>query len=314
MKEYKRLLDEFIEEERLKGKKTEASALKYRINRLIKYLRENDIEFNELRVKEAQGYQGWLIETGRKDGDKYTAGSIINFIKKAVVFYDFLKKKGLVYANPFKDIKKIRVPKKVPRNILKEKEMNIFLEALSCFDKEPGVKNRIRMYRVHVISELMYSTGLRVNETASLKEEDVDFSRGVIELRSGKGGKARTVFLNEYASGVLRLYTERIRTHTFRSYTNKELLFGVSGKTLCIVLNRELKRKALELGLSAVTSHGFRHAFGFHLLRAGCDIRYIQELLGHSRIKDTEVYTRVEKQDLKAVLDKYHPRQFMRKA
>jgi site-specific recombinase XerD len=67
---------------------------------------------------------------------------------------------------------------------------------------------------------------------------------------------------------------------------------------------------AAELDLPEFTSHGFRHCVGYHLLRAGCQVRYIQEILGHEHIQSTEVYTKIDKENLKAVLDQYHPRRW----
>ena len=72
--------------------------------------------------------------------------------------------------------------------------------------------------------------------------------------------------------------------------------------------NRYLAAKAREAGLSHWSSHGFRHALGYHLLRAGCDVRRIKEILGHERIATTEIYTEVDREDLRSVLDTYHPR------
>ena len=74
------------------------------------------------------------------------------------------------------------------------------------------------------------------------------------------------------------------------------------------ILNKESKR----LGFGHFSSHNFRHAVGYHLLRAGCDIRYIQSILGHKKLSSTQIYTRVDKEDLRRIIDKYHPR-FWRK-
>ena len=89
-----------------------------------------------------------------------------------------------------------------------------------------------------------------------------------------------------------------------------EYVFGLRTDSLKLKTNRALAEISGRLGYKKLTTHSFRHSVGFHLLRAGCDIRYIQEILGHKKLATTEVYTKIEKDDLKRVLDKYHPRQF----
>jgi integrase/recombinase XerD len=79
---------------------------------------------------------------------------------------------------------------------------------------------------------------------------------------------------------------------------------------LLIIVNAELAKAVKKLSMKRITSHVFRHAFGFHMLRAGCDIRHIQAFLGHESLSSTEVYTKVEKEDLKRVIDTYHPRRW----
>jgi site-specific recombinase XerD len=105
-------------------------------------------------------------------------------------------------SNPFKGLWKIKRGKKIPENIPKEKEMSKLLEALLEWNGMTTFAKK-RMYKLHVIGELMYSTGLRIAEVASLKEEDIDFTRGVVWLKEGKGGKKRVCFLNEYAKELL---------------------------------------------------------------------------------------------------------------
>ena len=81
-------------------------------------------------------------------------------------------------------------------------------------------------------------------------------------------------------------------------------------KLLIEKLNNFLNKESEKLGLGHFSSHNFRHALGYHLLRSGCDIRYIQGILGHKELNTTQIYTKVDKDDLKEVLEQYHPRQF----
>ncbi len=308
----KDLLETYLQELTTSGYEKGLKWATYRLGRLFEYLQEKALELEEVGVRQAQEFQGWLLETGRRDGGEYARGSINNFLKEAGRFYQFLKQKGLVAANPFTEVKRVRVELKLPRNIPKEKQISALLETLSRFERKKGLKNQIRRYKVHVICELQYSTALRIGEVAALKEEDIDWERGVVEVRDGKGGKRRTVFLNEYAREVLRLYVQQMRSLVLYETSHHELLFGAKAGRLLTVVNEELAEAASRLKLGRLTSHCFRHAVGFHLLRSGCEIRFIQDLLGHEKLRNTEIYTRVEKKDLKAVLDRYHPRKFRR--
>ena len=276
--------------------------------RFFAFLKEKDLTFIQIRTKEAMEFQGWLLEYEKR---KYSKGTVLNILKSATAFYNYLKNIKEVYTNPFRHIKKVREERKLPKTILKEKEIVVLLKELSKYYEEPTMRRIVSVYRIHVIAELMYSTGMRIFEIAELKEEDIDFITGTIKLTKTKGDDHRIVFLNEYAKQILHYYVKEIRELIFYRWNKTtDRLFGVNVKRLTLVVNEGLKRACLKLKLPVITSHGFRHALGFHLLRAGCSIRYIQEILGHSSLKSTEVYTKVDKQDLKDMIKKYHPRKW----
>lgn len=285
---------------------------RYAIANFFEWLAERGLTFVEVGVKEAQEFQGWLLAGGRNDGEAYAKSSVVNIISAAVSFYGFLKSSGRVSSNPFRAIVRVKAARKIPENLLKEQEMQALLKELEDFLPLRRNRERVRKYRCHVMAEVLYATGMRISELAALKQGDVDFENGLISLGHTKGGEPRKVFLNEYAKRVLALYVERIEPLIRYRWRVSECLFGACAIELKHLLNGELEGACAALGLKRITSHGFRHSFGFHLLRAGCSIRYIQELLGHTRLKSTEVYTRVEKEDLRRVVDKYHPRAFIR--
>ena len=144
--------------------------------------------------------------------------------------------------------------------------------------------------------------------------DDIDFIRGIIHIRSGKGDIPRVAYLNEYAKEVLRIYLTKIKDIIFRfNNNNTDTIFGVQHKTIGDLISHELAPICKSLNLPKQTSHNYRHSLGTHLLRSGCDVRYVQEILGHKRLKNTEMYIRVDKEDLKKVLDKFHPRQMRQK-
>jgi len=307
--EQRRLKKGFIEHETLRGMKNmkdRATSLKA----LFIYLNEGGIEACDLRIKEAQEFQTYLCSLKNENGTSYYATySIKNIIYVATNFYNYLKEKGKVYSNPFHHIKQIKVKRRLPRNIPVEEKMNEFLEILSRFWEHDHVRERRMYYKTHVMAELMYATGMRISEVLNLKEEDIDFEEKVITVREGKGGKSRIAYLNEYAAKVLLIYCEEMK-EVINFNKEKSYIFGVISKaTVTSVFHKYLSIAGEKIGIGRFTAHNFRHSLGFHLLRRGCDMRYIQLILGHEDMNTTTIYTKVAKGDLRKELDTYHPRQ-----
>lgn len=309
------LINQYLKEEKLTGRTVQGfQNIRTRVPKLFEFLEEMDYPATGLRVRQAQEYQGWLIRTGRKDGDKYRPGTIKAYLVVATNFYESLKRRNLVLSNPFREVKKQALGFKLPRDLLKEKEMSLYLEKLSHFEEEESLKKQAKRYTVHVLAELLYSSGLRISEAANLKLGDINFEKGTIAVRSGKGNLNRTAWLNDYAKELLRIYLEQMRPLVIdRKCIESGRVFGANWQTLPKTANRYLQENSQRLDLPGVTSHSFRHALGYHLLRAGCNIRHIQEILGHKHLRNTEIYTKVDKEDLKEVLDTYHPRDFKRR-
>jgi len=309
---YTNLFKEYLKQARLAGHTVQGlMGLRSRVPKFFIFLEEKNFEIYQIGIREAQDYQGWLIAAGRNDGGKYSPKTVNAYLISASNFYEFVKRKGLAVSNPFKEIKRMRIDKKLPRNLLKEDEMNLFLEKLAQYEKEESLKTRITRYKVHVAAELMYATGLRISEVAHLRPEDINFTKGTVTVKEGKGGRTRTAWLNDYAKEVLQLYVDDMREVVFNEWNERNnTLFGVTWQVFEKIVSKVLKKVAAELKLPVLTPHGFRHALGYHLLRAGCNIRYIQEILGHKLLRNTEIYTKVDKEDLKKVLDTYHPRKF----
>ena len=306
------LLDEFLKEMGIKGhRKRYLTTTRIRLKQLFKYFEENDLEYTDVRLREAQEYQGWLIRKGREDGKKYAESSINSYVCAAASFFNFLKNRNIICSNPFSAVKRMREGKKIPGNVLREKQMNAVLSALTDFENG-HLKERAKLYRTHVACEVLYATGLRIAELADVREEDIDFDREMVFVRDGKGGREGIVFLNSYAGSLLKVYLKTFRSLIMQS-NNNETVFGTGYDNLSKLINKRLKKTCGKLNVPPITCHSIRHILGFHLLRAGCDIRYIQMILRHRRLNTTEIYTRVEKEDLKQALDTYHPRRLKRR-
>jgi site-specific recombinase XerD len=303
------LSKDFVAHERLRGIKQTKNLVPH-LKPLFDYLDKHGLTVSDVGVKQAQEFQTHLSTLQTKDGSmryaSLTLRTILSIVKR---FYDYLKKTGMVYANPFIRIKRMKAERKLPRDIPTESILSKLLEDLATFWKQKNVSKKRAYYKAHVMAETMYSTGMRIGELLCLRQEHIDFETKVIRVK-GKADKERLVYLNEYASGVLRLYLEKMRG-LVNANKNSGRVFGITDRsTITPTFHKVLKQVATKYNLKHFTSHSFRHSLGFHLLRRGCDLRYIQLILGHEDMNTTTIYTRVEKNDLKSVLDAHHPRQF----
>jgi len=303
--EHQKLFEQYLAEESLAGRTIQGfKSRKQSVRKVINEIETITENLLDVRLAEAAELQARLLESG------LSRTSVITLLYFASSFYGFLKRKHLVPSNPFSDMKKVRREKKLPRTLLKENEMDRLLSELADFNAPLKFVDRAKLYRVHVACELMYATGMRAAEVSAMKAEDIDFERRIVNVEQGKGGVKRIAFLSEYAAAALKLYVERMRDLALSDMhaRSRELVFGVRWNSFSECINSTLRRVTARLGLPRVTCHHFRHALGYHLLRAGCSVRYIQDILGHKNIKSTEIYTKVDKEDLKNVIDKFHPR------
>ena len=174
---------------------------------------------------------------------------------------------------------------------------------------QTGNENRKRGARDRAILELFYATGLRVSELASLTPESINFEGGMVRC-IGKGSKERIVPLGRQASKAIERYLEKYRPTTHRAKKNYLFLSqqgtGLTRQALWNLIKKYAKLAGIKQ--SKITPHTFRHSFATHMLERGADLRVVQELLGHSDISTTQIYTHVTKDRLKSIHAKYHPR------
>lgn len=275
------------------------------------YINMYNIDFKRLRVPEAQDFQMYLIALSTPEGKRrFAKSTIARLISHASSFYEYLKERHEVMFNPFPEIIRLKQPKVLPRQIPSEEETGAFLAHLREFGKGKGLIEKRMRYRAHVVAEVLYATGARINEIMRAAPEDVDLQRNCIRITDGKSKRVRECFLNEYAAAVLRLYLEEMREVVIFTERGGDTtkLFGAD-KALGVSMSKVLHRESSVGAFPAFTCHKFRHAVATHLLRAGCDIRYIKEILGHRYISSTQIYTAVDKSDLQRVIDEYHPRE-----
>ena len=203
-------------------------------------------------------------------------------------------KEGIIRNNPAIHLIYPRLEKPLP-NFLTEKEVRRILQL-------PKGKEWIDL-RDKAILEFLYSTGARVSEMVSLKKENLDLISGIAKVR-GKGNKQRLLVLGEPAVVSLKNYLDRRSDKNAWVFINKRGR-GLTSRGVRDIVARYIKKISVSL---KVSPHTFRHSFATHLLNRGADLRIVQEMLGHSSIATTQVYTHLTIDTLKKVYDKAHPR------
>ncbi len=215
-------------------------------------------------------------------------------------FYKSMVELGEMRANPADLLPAPKLPQRLPRTLKAE-------DVAALLNRIPATTPL--ELRDRAMFELAYASGLRAEELVDLNLESIDFDAETVRVE-GKGGKTRFVPAGEPALRSVTRYLERGRPALLASDEERALLLSKSGRRLSTSdVRRRLKvwaRHATQQG--AVHPHALRHSFATHLLEGGADLRAIQELLGHSSISTTQVYTRVESARLRAAYARSHPR------
>lgn len=310
--EQEREWEGFVNYEEVRGIRA-ARAHTAHLTRFFCYVNEYELDLYRVSRVQAQGYQTYLASLEGEEGrPTYAILSIKSMISHAKRFYGYLVKTGKVMSNPFLGIKGMKNRRRLPQSLPVEEQMDRFLDELRRFWEESRVRNQRQRYKAHVMAELMYATGMRMGEVLSLRKEEVDFEGQVIGVK-GKGGRKRKCYLSRFAAQVLKVYVEEMR-ELINVNKEEDRVFGVKSlSTMSMVFHRYLSEAGKKVGMGRFTGHGFRHSLGYHLLRRGCDLRYIQLILGHEDLNSTVIYTKVDQGDLRNELDRYHPRQLKRR-
>ena len=215
-------------------------------------------------------------------------------------FYRHLRREGIVEADPTASLTAPRRGQKLPQ-VLSRSEVARLLEQPKGTD--PAT------LRDRALLELMYACGLRASEAIGLELRDVDLDEQVLRAR-GKGSKERVVPIGGSAVAELRRYVERGRPALVGARSEPHLFVNFRGGPLTRQgLYKIVRRHAERAGLAdRMSPHTLRHTFATHLLAGGCDLRSVQEMLGHADVSTTQLYTHLSSQRLKDVYFKSHPR------
>lgn len=234
------------------------------------------------------------------DTQKYARKSIARMIASLRSFWKYLIRESVVQSNPWALLTIPKLPKKLP-HILTQTETNRFLEQIDT-STPIGFRNR-------TICELIYGAGLRISECLNLKISDIDLAEQEILIK-GKGGKERIVIYGDIAQNYLKSYLIHIRPMWIKKSTQAVFLNQRDGTQIS---SRSVQRiikslcKASHIN-KTITPHTLRHSFATDLLNGGADIKTVQELLGHSSLSTTQIYTHLSQDRLKEIYTKAHPR------
>ena len=215
-------------------------------------------------------------------------------------FYRHLRRDGLLDTDPTATLSAPRRSRKLPQ-VLTRGEIEKLLS-------QPRGTEPAAM-RDRALLELMYACGLRASEAIGLELLDVDLQEGVLRAR-GKGSKERVIPIGQAALRALRMYLERGRPGLVKGASEPHLFVNFRGGSLTRQgLYKIVRKHALTAGLAdRMSPHTLRHTFATHLLAGGCDLRSVQEMLGHADVATTQLYTHLSSERLKDVYFRAHPR------
>lgn len=263
---------------------SENTEISYRedITNFLNYLEKKQLNYKKIDGEIIRDYLKYLDEAKLKNS------TIARRISALRTFYNYLLNKNIVDTNLFNSIRNPKLEKKLP-NYLSYEELAKILDNIDISTKI-GLRNRL-------LVELFYATGCRVSEMINIKVSDINKSNNSIRIM-GKGSKERIVYFGEYARDYLDRYLPLIDTDY--------LFTQESGDKLSIhdveyIISDLVKNLALK---THVTPHTLRHTFATHLLNNGADIKTVQELLGHSSLNTTGIYTHVSNERIKEVYRK----------
>jgi len=249
-------------------------------------------------TKQCQQFLQYINELGMS---AYSQARILSGLK---AFFKYLLFESLIEKDPTALLEGPKLGRKLP-DTLSYPEIEKLLQAIDQ-SKPEGGRNRAML-------EVLYSSGLRVSELVDLKLNDIHADVGFLRV-TGKGNKERLVPIGRDALKYTKLYVEEIRgrsPHKLPQKGHEAFVFlNRNGKKLTrVMIFTIIKNLALQIGLNkTISPHTFRHSFATHLIEGGADLRAVQEMLGHESITTTEIYTHLDRDYLRQVIQEFHPR------
>ncbi|WP_312090506.1 site-specific tyrosine recombinase XerD [Chryseobacterium sp.] len=258
----------------------------------------NDLEGVSPQTITYDNIQEYIFQLSKQ---KFSERSQARWISSIKAFFKFLLEEEVREDNP--------------SALLEGPKLGLYLpDTLTLADIEKIIvavdKNTDLGKRNHCIIEVLYGCGLRVSELIDIKISNINFKESYIKI-NGKGNKSRFVPLAQYTANLLKEYINEVRSKVKVNKKHEDTLFlnsrGTSmSRVIVFIIIKEITDKA---GISKkISPHTFRHSFATHLLQNGADLRFIQEMLGHSSITTTGIYTHLKTEELRDVILNFHPR------
>lgn len=267
------------------------------VTKLKQFLEISGSDITPLQVSmvELQNFIEYINELGMS---AFSQARIISGLKS---FYKFLLYEGELDSDPTELLEAPKLGRKLP-DTLSVEEIDQILATID-HSKPEGMRNRAML-------ETLYSSGLRVSELIGLKMSNVHSDVGFLRI-FGKGSKERLVPIGKEALKYIKIYREEVRVHLDIIPGNESFMFlNRNGRQLTrqmvfIVIKTLVEKAGIK---KTISPHTFRHSFATHLIEGGADLRAVQEMLGHESITTTEIYTHLDRDYLRQVIQEFHPR------
>ncbi|TVQ31732.1 MAG: tyrosine recombinase [Phycisphaeraceae bacterium] len=236
------------------------------------------------------------------------SSSVARHLATIKMFFRWLTSEKRIETNPADWLDQPTRWRRLP-GVLSPSQIRTIIEAAAPL--ENGAAEQVPLWRRdRALLEIMYACGLRASEVGAIATNDLHESLGVVRV-NGKGGRQRLVPMGKPAEQALAAYSEHCRGRLMRSdgRDRDRLFLSRTGRPLeRVAVWQIVKRCAARAGVRDVHPHTFRHSFATHLLIGGADLRVVQELLGHSDVTTTQIYTHVDRRHLKDIHKRFHPR------
>ena len=285
-------IDDFIRYLNVVKKDSNYTLINYRNDLLELYDFCTDIvNIDEVIVRE---YLEYMYSRG------FSRNTISRKLSSIRSFYNYLVREGIVIKNYFRDISNPKRAKALPK-YAKDSDLE---KMFSSFDKSKSIDQRNLL-----IFEMLYATGVRIMELVNIKLNDIDRYNNSIKIM-GKGSKERVVFYGAYAEDILDIYLKDGRNKLLKGKECDYLFVNKFGDVLsCRYIRKMIYDVVRKCGIDYhISPHTLRHTFATDMLNAGADLMSVKELLGHTSIDTTSIYTHVSQEQIKRVYEFAHPR------
>lgn len=266
------------------------------LSRLLEFSHENNVSYyKDITLTLLEDFFNQLYEMGLNNSSR------ARYLSATRELFKYLNYKKVITDNKTEKLDLPKPSRKIPE-VLTFHEISLILDTIDIHSNL-GIRDRAML-------ETLYASGLRVSELTGVKERDILFDEGIVRV-FGKGSKERIVPIGTSALEFIQQYINEVRFQLKKSKNQTDELFlnsrggSLSRMGIWKIINKYVKMTNIEKN---VHPHTFRHSFATHLLEGGADLRAVQEMLGHSDISTTQIYTHIDNQYLKEIHSSFHPR------